>query len=77
MARFGLLERLMQVVKLDLATDEPGQPAMCRQLQACAQRAETLHLVHNEGLGNAFDLGGPQSLEFEITLRQLVCGLAH
>ncbi|MNF69301.1 hypothetical protein D3C84_511760 [compost metagenome] len=50
---------------------------MCRQLQTRAQRAEPLHLVHNEGIGNAFDLGGPQSLEFEITLRQLVGGLAH
>ncbi|MNL13208.1 hypothetical protein D3C87_1341100 [compost metagenome] len=67
----------MQVVEFDLAADKPGQPAMCRKLQARAQRAEPLHLVHNEGFGNAFDLSGPQSLEFEITLRQLVGGLAH
>ncbi|MCY1409564.1 hypothetical protein D9M71_249170 [compost metagenome] len=36
-ARFGLLERLMQVVELDLTADERGQSAMCRQLQACTQ----------------------------------------
>ena len=66
-AGLGALGCVAHCLHLALTPDEFRQSAPCCALKARAQRSQPRHFVNGDLFADAFDPGGPQRLECEVS----------
>jgi hypothetical protein len=71
MTAFCQLQRPLHLLQLGLASDEPGQTALRRDLQSRPQRPQPGYLDHVNRLAHPLDSGRPQRFEVEVPFTQL------